>query len=246
MKHQKLAITIAVAATCSLLVLYYTRETSDRTSTLVSGPIRNQSTHSTAIPIAKVQASLGSESAQESGAARNVSALPGGYVVELLENRLKQKLSDTEARSVQRRFNELKQAREAIELSLAAAERLDDGTTFISIPPYKENGEILYTAFVHDLTGDLGAARSSELLTQLESLVRADNFGLGQQPQSILIQDQGEYYHVARGLTHATAQDGKLIIPDIITSGTLSKSDLSIYTYLKPYFPDTATSKKQG
>jgi hypothetical protein len=149
-------------------------------------------------------------------------------IVELIEGRLGIPLSAHEAEVVDARLKELGQKREELELSLAKKEDVGPGKVYISIPKYPAEGQSLYQDFERELTLDLGA---------IAPLARSENSQLGQADQSILIEDQGDHFHIVRKLAPGADEKEKRTGSNIVSISDVQKTNLSWFTYLKPLFP---------
>ncbi len=145
-------------------------------------------------------------------------------------------LTDSEIALLQTRYTELVLDRETIELAIAKRQKIDATKILITIPPYASAGTDLYADFIRDVTADFGVSRADQVLDAVDDTIFANNFGLGQQPQSILAEDQGDLLKISRGRTGVSATlDGKtVILPEVSGTGLYDKTQLNDFTYLGP------------
>jgi hypothetical protein len=145
-------------------------------------------------------------------------------------------LTDAETAKLQIAYAELVKDRETLELSIVRRQQIDDTKILLTIPPYADAGAELYANFIRDVTSDFGVSRADEILNALDYSIIACNYGLGQQPQAILAEDQQRLLKISRGRAGvSTVVDGKKVfLPEVNATGLYEKDQLNAFAYLKP------------
>lgn len=131
-------------------------------------------------------------------------------------------------------------SREKLELALARSEVVQPGLVVIAIPEYHEAGLELYVQFGEGIIAAFGDQRGKALMTVFELPLRRESSDFGIRPQTITVEDKGKYVSIRHQSGFGFRVNGRLQVADRSGGSTLMWSDLSIYSYLLPLFPQRA------
>ena len=144
-------------------------------------------------------------------------------------------LTEGEANIISSCYNKMVINREVLELSLAQRELVKPGTVLITIPEYYRQGLEQYADFCEDLERELGSERGQTIGKALEHTAKVNGSFFGQREQQILIEDQGDTFHIVRSDSFVLFK-GQPFAKRTSTS-TVRRDNLSGFEYLRPLFP---------
>ena len=158
-------------------------------------------------------------------------------LIGLLREELGFAISDREAEIISRHYESLNADRQRLEFSLAQREVIKPGSVLITIPEYFEQGIEMYSRFGDSLIEDLGRDRGKQIGKALAKGINADNAFFGMREQQILIEHNGDTFHVVHGSGFMLKMNDQPNFAKRTSISTLLPQNLGSYEYLRPLFP---------